>query len=250
LTSIPGIATFDAIRRLIEDPAVSILRQQLGEHALRRAQMDSEFAAWSSNDVYAFEADFQQVPRTPSDLQRLVLSKLEDFQHDLLHAEFAQGPTLADRPLEVDVQNWMADRLDAEKGRSYSVERESHTVSEKAPDIRFRAKASDSIVAMEIKVAESWTLPELEDALRVQLVGQYLRDRVNRYGILLLVHQKPRVKGWQGPDGGMLTFDRVVGHLQQLAKVIAAESPHAPQAEIAVVDVSKAKKGAKEPSPR
>ena len=50
---------------------------------------------------------------------------------------------------------------------------------------------------MEIKVAESWSLNQLEDALKVQLVGGYLRDRHNRHGILLLVRQKARPRGWR-----------------------------------------------------
>ena len=177
------------------------------------------------------------LPRNALDLQRLVLRKLADLQHDLLNADFAQGPTVALLPHEVNVQNWMADRLRKHQGRSYSVEREPHVVEEKEPDIRFRAKASDASVPMEIKVARSWSLPELEDALKVQLIGQYLRDRQDRYGILLLVHQRTRPRGWK-TAAGWLTFEQVVDHLRGLARSIAAESPQAPQAEIATIDVS------------
>jgi hypothetical protein len=94
---------------------------------------------------------------------------------------------------------------------------------------------------MEIKVAESWTLDELEGALRVQLVGRYLRDRHNRHGILLLVHQKTRPKGWQTATGEFLVFEQVVSHLRALARLIAAASPNAPQVEIAAIDVSSMK---------
>ena len=145
---------------------------------------------------------------------------------------------VASLPDEVEVQKWMADRLRIHQGRSYSVEREPHVVQEKEPDIRFRAKASDANVPMEIKVAESWTLGQLEDALRLQLVGRYLRDRHNRFGILLLVHQKARPKGWRTAAGEFLAFAQVVSHVAALARSIAAESPIAPQVEIAVIDVS------------
>ena len=106
------------------------------------------------------------------------------------------------------------------------------------PDIRFRAKASDANVPMEIKVAESWSLAQLEDALSIQLIGRYMRDRHNRWGILLLVHQKVRPRGWLTAGGNWLTFDQVVTHLRSLARSIAAAEPNAPQAEIAVIDVS------------
>lgn len=36
---------------------------------------------------------------------------------------------------------------------------------EKEPDVRIRAKATDASVAIEIKIADRWTLSELDDAL-------------------------------------------------------------------------------------
>jgi hypothetical protein len=51
------------------------------------------------------------------------------------------------------------------QGRSFPVERESHVANEKESDIRVRAKVTDASVAMEIKIAESWTLKQLDDAV-------------------------------------------------------------------------------------
>jgi hypothetical protein len=93
-------------------------------------------------------------------------------------------------------------------------------------------------VPIEVKVAESWTLGDLEVALTDQLCGKYLRARDGRHGILLLVHQTARTRGWKDPHGKMLNFDEVVKHLQAKAIAIAASSPDAPQPEIAVLDVS------------
>ena len=208
------------------------------ELARKRAGADAEFEAWTSADVCAFERDFLTAPRNPFDLQRLALRKLADLQHDLLNADYAQGTTVTRLPHEVDVQNWVADRLRKDQGRSYSIEREPHVIEEKEPDIRFRAKASDASVPMEIKVAASWSLSELTDAVRAQLAGRYLRDRQNRCGILLLVHQEPRPRGWRTPTGQWLSFSGVVDALRELARSMAAEGPNAPQVEIAVIDVS------------
>jgi hypothetical protein len=238
LIDTPGLATFDAIHRLQGTPDFPIRRERMTGFARKRAESDSEAEAWSSADVYAFETEFLRTPRNPFDLQRLALRRLADLQHDLLNADYAQGATVSRLPNEVDVQNWMADTLRRDQGRSYSIEREPHVVEEKEPDIRFRAKASDANVPMEIKVAESWSLNDLEHALKVQLVGQYLRDRHNRHGILLLVHKEARARGWVTATGEFLTFEQVVGHLRALARSIAAESPDAPQVEIAVINVS------------
>ncbi len=217
------------------------------EFARDRAGTDSESEAWSSANVCAFESDFMIAPRNPVDLQRLALRRLGDLQYDLLNADYAQGATVARLPDEVDVQNWIADRLQRDQGRSYSIEREPHVLGENEPDIRVRAKASDANVPIEIKVAENWSLVKLEKALKAQLIGRYLRDRHNRSGILLLVHQKVRRRGWLVPAGDWLTFDHVVICLRSLARSIASEGPNAPQAEIAVIDVSSVISTAKKP---
>lgn len=85
--------------------------------------------------------------------------------------------------------------------------RQAHVAGEKKLDIRITAKATDASVAVEIKVAESWSLKELDDALEIQLCGRYLGSRAGKYGVLLLVHQKARPKGWE--DRSSNTFRSV-----------------------------------------
>ena len=112
-------------------------------------------------------------------------------------------------------------------------------MDEKEPDIRLRAKASDAIVAIEIKVAESWTLRQLEAALVDQLCGQYLRGPEAGYGILLLIHQNTRPVGWRHPETRcMLKFTEVVAHLETLAAEIAGFTTSAAQPVIAILDVA------------
>jgi hypothetical protein len=132
----------------------------------------------------------------------------------------------------------VADRLELLKASSYSTERESRVVNEKSPDLRLRARASSASVPIEIKVAESWTLPQLEEALTSQLCGQYLRAAEARHGILLIVHQNSRPLGWEVGPGVFLNFEQVVAHLTAMATEIAASDPSAPQPEVAVLDVS------------
>ena len=134
----------------------------------------------------------------------------------------------------------MADRLRQKQGRSFSVEREPHVVHEKEPDVRIRAKATDASVSMEIKVAETWSLTELDDALEVQLCGRYLRSDQGQYGVLLLVHQKGRPKGWQDNNAGgkYLCFAEVVDRLRARALAISGKSHNSPQPEVAVLDIA------------
>lgn len=101
---------------------------------------------------------------------------------------------------------------------------------------------------VEIKVAESWSLSQLEDALIKQLRGQYLQAQNGREGILLLVHQSARKNGWKLPGGSLIGFSEVVVRLRQHASEIRAESSTGPQRQVCVLDVSSCAKDKKSPS--
>ena len=217
--------------------------QRLRELALARAARDSEHAPWPPSEAYALEQHFDPAPATPRDLQEIAARRLADIQHALLHGDFAQGRTVKNLPDETEVQKWVATELRTRQGRAYSVEREPHVVEEKEPDIRLRAKASDASLPIEVKVPESWSLAELEGALNGQLAGRYLRAQDGKHGILLLVHQQVRLRGWAVPDGSFLTFEQVVAHLRKIAEETAGVARDAPQVLIEVMDVSGVSRG-------
>jgi hypothetical protein len=233
----PGQATFDAIHRFHAMDNFAVPKAHLLDLAFDRAANDAEAAQWNPADLFAFEKTFETAPSTGEDLKHVIMRRLADIQRDLLHGDFAQGQSFKALPAEVDVQNWIADRMRLKQGRSFSVEREPHVIDEKEPDIRVRAKASDANVSVEIKVAESWTLEQLEVALGEQLCGRYLRAKDGRHGVLLLVHQAERSHGWKSQRGGFLTFPQVVTHLREMALRICG-AWDGPQPEIAVLDVS------------
>jgi hypothetical protein len=237
LVNTPGRATFEAILRLAKVEGFPISSTRLREFAKERAAKDSESATWKPSEVFAFEETAETEPQTARDLQMVALRRLADMQYDLLHDDFQQGETLAGLSDEKAVQKWTADRLRLKQGRSYSVEREVHVADEKEPDVRVRTRATDASVPLEVKVAETWTLPQLEAALTTQLCDQYLRAREGRHGILLLVHQKPRPRGWT-LKRKPLTFDAVVARLRTAAAKIAGSASDAPQPEVAVLNVS------------
>ncbi len=234
-----GSATYHALRRLQQDSTFPVAPMRLRALAEQRAVEDSESAPWPPGEAYAFEQSAETLPHTGKDLRAVLIGRIEDMQHELRHDDFSQGQTLKSLTPEREVQKWVADRLRLKQGRSYSVEREPHVVDEKEPDVRIRAKATDANVSMEIKVAESWTLAELDTALAAQLCGRYLQSDQGRNGVLLLVHQKPRPVGWEDKANGIyLTFAEVVTRLRTRALEISGESHNAPQPEIAVLDVS------------
>ncbi len=237
--NLPGRATFVALNRWAEQQDFPIGPRRLRELALARAAQDSEHAPWPPSEAYEIEQRFDPAPTTAKDLQEVAARRLSDIQREALHGDFAQGRTVKNLPNEREVQKWVASELRNRQGRAYSVEREPHVVDEKEPDIRLRAKASDVSLPIEVKLlAKSWTLAQLEEALTKQLAGRYLRAQGGKHGILLLVHQQARPRGWATADGGFLTFEQVVAHLRKIAEEVAGSSHDAPQAFIEVIDVS------------
>lgn len=239
LVKTPGRATFDALLRLIEVPGFPISAARLRALALQRASEDAEACPWDSSEAQHFEVQFERAPVTGRELQLVVLQRLEDLQHDLLHGDFQQGTTLIALPDERAVQEWLADRMRLVQGISYSIEREPETAQRKKPDLVFTAKAGNAKVPAEIKIAGSWTVAQLEDALENQLCGQYLRAQDCREGIFVLVQQMPRTRGWELPDGSFITFEQLVQRLRDLAADIRQRaSPAGPQPEVAIIDVA------------
>lgn len=178
------------------------------------------------------------MPATSADLQRVGVARLGDIAHRLLHGDFNQGMTVARLPNEVDVQNWFAEALAAIQGHSYALEREPHVADEKEPDIRLGSLRDPSAKSpIEIKVAGSWSLRLLEDALTVQLRGRYLRDKDNRFGILLVVHNTVRVRGWK-KGNRYLKFGEVMAHIEAIARDMAAADALAPQMIPVGIDLS------------
>lgn len=106
------------------------------------------------------------------------------------------------------------------------------------PDIRLQSRETTAKLPIEIKVAETWNLKQLEKALTAQLQGRYLRDGNNRWGILLLVHQKSRKRGWRHPDGHYLNMQQTVEHLQTIADGIAQAGSDSAQMAVVLVDLS------------
>lgn len=238
LIKTPGEPTFDAINRLASTHQLSIPVERLQAMAHDRAGADAEDTPWAADEMAAFEEAAERDPATGKQLLATALQRLADMQHDLIHGDFQQGKTLKALPDEPAVQNWLADRLRQARRTAYTIEREPHVADEKEPDLRFRARVSGVGLATEIKVAESWSRAQLEEALVTQLCGQYLRAQDGREGILLLVHQDVRKKGWQLTDGTFINFEQVVDHLRAMAAIIRRASADGPQPEIAVIDVS------------
>ena len=139
----------------------------------------------------SFEARFEREPRSGDDLFGVALDRLADAKLRVETGELSYGGVLKaahDNKVlhEEHLQVFLAGELDRDSRRQYSVHREVEVRHRKEPDIRIAQGGVDGAVSIEVKVADSWTLPQLRRALSEQLVGRYLGSPQSGHGVLLL----------------------------------------------------------------
>ena len=103
-------------------------------------------------------------------------------------------------PDEPEMQRNLASRLHERANGAYTIVREDEVIDGKKPDIRLATIGTDQKVAIEVKVADKWTVNQLRAALYGQLRSQYLRHSSCRAGCLLLTYRGR--KSWWGSSRG------------------------------------------------
>jgi hypothetical protein len=224
LVDTPGRHSFDALIELSMMKKFQIAPARLRALARERAAQDAEDEPWRDTDALEIERHAERPPHSSRSLMGLTLRRLVDLAHDLQHDDNQPGRVLRNLKGEEAVQNFITRELKAKRNNAYRVVREDEVADKKKPDIRILATAGDGMVSVEVKIAEAWTLSQLKDALSNQLVGQYLRARGAKYGILLLVHQERPSRLWGREANLQLTFAQVVSHLSELASKIEREA--------------------------
>ncbi len=163
------------------------------------------------------------MPISADDLFRVTLDRLDDIRlEDIETGDFSYADLFTktdEKILEAPVQKWLASRLRDSSRRQYSVTREEEVVNKKKPDIRLHRSSIPGPVSIEVKIADRWTLSELVDSLKVQVVGQYMRAVHSNFAILLLFHVGKR-KSWDSAEGKKLSFADAVDVLRSIASTL------------------------------
>jgi len=238
LRDTPGPATIAALRRLENNQDMPFAKNGVEQWSLERAAADSEHSPWPAGEAFALEQQFDVAPRTPAELQAVAIRRILDIDHELHHGDSSLGDIFKTLPDENAVQRWVAKEFVHRRGRAYTLEREPHVADEKEPDIRLQSMAAAASLPIEIKVAESWSLKELEKGLVEQLCGRYLRLDYAKHGIYLLAYQNLRAIGWPTENGDIYTFAQVVSHLRSIAANLALQGANAPVVQVCTIDVS------------
>lgn len=198
-----------------------IRARSVAQHSIAAQPMTpKEAQEWSQTHA--------MVIRRSGDLHRVVLDRLDDIREHIERGELSDRAIYHGRD-ESDFQIHIARELDRWKNvHGYVISREEEVDRKKMPDIRVAHSACNGHpVSIEIKIYENWSFPELQDALRRQLVGQYLRAYKSRHGILLLWSRPANAKkaqpGRKRVEGKMIGFREVVARLQAEADMLVRE---------------------------
>ena len=227
LLDTPGSEARRIILALTAEDEFTDFADRLRLLARQRAATDAEFNAFSPEDVATLESQYEAPPHDRDGLFSVMRDRLDDLAYDLAHGDFTTRKTLQSITQEAEMQQNLAERLDARANGAYRVTREEEVADQKEPDIRLLAVKGDQKAAVEVKIADNhWTGPRLEQALRDQLVGQYLRDANCKAGCLLLTYHG-RKSYWEHPDTREhLGFSELVAFLKDRARIIEEERLH------------------------
>ena len=214
------------VSELADDGDFAHMADWLRHRNRQRAAADADFAPYGPGEVRALEERLEAPPKDRDGLFDVMMDRLEDLAHDLRHGDFSDRRTVRGIAEEAEMQRTLARRLQGAANGAYAVTREEEVADGKRTDIQILAAGSGLKAVLEVKIADNkWTLTGLEQALRDQLVGQYMRHPDRKAGCLLLTwHGRKRF--WKRPDDKKrLDFPGIVEFLSDRAREVETENP-------------------------
>ena len=227
LFACPGPEAHRVLLELADDDCFASWSDRFRLRVRQRAAEQAEFSPYSSCDILALERGFEIPPNDRDGLFAVLMDRLEDLAHELAHDDFSDRRTICSISEEPEMQRTLARRLRDRANGIYRVTREEQVADGKETDIRLRSSNGEQKAAVEIKIADGrWSLTQLRDALRTQLVGRYLRDATCKAGCLLLTcHDKD--KYWIHPETRKrIRFREMIDYLNGESKIVEIEEHH------------------------
>ena len=223
LLDTPGPEAHRMILTLAAEDNFADIADRLRLLARQQAASDAEFSTFDPQDVIDLESRYEAPPHDRDGLFAVMMDRLDDLAYRLANDDFTTRKTLQNIIQEAEMQQNLAERFNDKAKGAYRVTREEEVAGRKEVDIRLLAVKGDQKAAVEVKIADNWTGPQLEKALRDQLVGQYLRDANCKAGCLLLTYHG-RKQHWEPPDTKEhLSFLEMVAFLEDRARTLEEE---------------------------
>lgn len=227
LLDAPGPEAHRARLDLAADPMFAHFSDRPRLLARQRAAADAEGEPLAPAAVVVLNERYEAPPNDRNSLFEVMVDRLDDLQQELSHDDFTNRRTLRSITDETEMQRYLAGRLRETAKGAYIVTREEEVADRKEPDIRLITSGGSHKAAIEVKIASSWSLAELERALRNQLVGQYLRDESCKVGCLLLTCEGKKKFWEQVETGARLDFGGLIRHLAERGRELELQQSSA-----------------------
>ncbi|OAP92712.1 hypothetical protein A4H96_03380 [Acidithiobacillus ferrooxidans] len=224
IRAIPGAAAHDALARLTTKyrgtPLGRSLHTLMEEHDLDDAE---KAATLLPQDIPALGDIYCREPHSEADLFQLALDRLETIRQGVEGGPYSERELFFEGMEERKLQIWLAARLLDTPGRRFGVSREDEVDEQKEPDIHLHHRVGKICIEIKPLDARRYTANALIEALRGQLVGQYLGGLNSRHGILVLFLLKERA--WRLHGKGRASYPELLEFMENKAKEILADTP-------------------------
>jgi len=224
LSALEGPDARDALAALASDPAVAPFKPWVTTLLNDATQRSADEDAWAPADIRAFVKEHEIDPKNDQGLFRLACKRLESIRWDVEQSENSLREEVHPEAAEYALRRWLARKLDERARNRYSVSQEAEIDQAERHDIRI-SRPGLNCVSIEVKWADNWTLADLVDALKNQLVGKYLRAHDSRFGVYVL-GMIGRKKQWMGPGSRRLEFAAIHSEVAQAAMQVAKGNRH------------------------
>ena len=249
LAEIPGKATYVALTDLIEDHPDPRRRPWMAKHAYKRAEEDGDLEPWGAGQVSEFGAGLTRTPTTQRQLFDLTVGRVSDLRDWLERGNNSPSGTWQRADGETEMRNLVSGWLNQNWPNPYTMAQEPELANSQRVDIWLQSASVASPVPVELKLLnKGWTGPKLCERLRNQLVGDYLRESGEGYGLMLLV--------WQGPskaarrwliNGRRVGISNLRCALKQYWASISNSFPNTAAVEVVVIDLTRRAERANRP---
>ena len=188
LLDTPGPEVHRVVLELSREEDFAHIRDHLRLLARRKMAAEADLEPFGPAAIIALKDKLEAPPHDRDSLFTVMMDRLKDLDHDFRHGDFSDRKLVRNAAQEPDLQRTLAWRLKDKANGAYKITREEESADQKRTDIRFLSVRSGKKAVAEVKIADKWSLNQLEDALWDQLVGQYLQHEDCKAGCLLLTY--------------------------------------------------------------
>ena len=239
ITEIPGKASYNAIKQLIEDHPNLDYRPMMTKLAYQRAETDGNLDAWTTKQVFDFSLSQTFTPTTHRQLFDLTVRRLIDLKNWLERGNDSAWKTWQRVEEETEMRTLIASELNKRCLNQYVTAQEPELANSQRMDIWLHNTNVQSPVPIELKLLDKgWSGSTLCERLRNQLVGDYLREESAGCGVFLLISKNINNKKYWKIDGQNVPLIGLADALKKYWDSISENYPGVLAIEVIVIDLT------------